>query len=122
MQTLSYGYLLPETGDAGSEWFPAIESNIQRLNDHDHKGVDSVKLDSESFELISDSIIPSDWAAYGGIYRALVTMPGSLEFDTTAIQFRTSDQDLYPSYEKITDNTFYVYSNDSSLTVEVLYA
>jgi hypothetical protein len=49
-------------------------------------------------------------------------MPGNLEFDTTPFHFRIGDADFYPSYEKITDNTFYVYINDNSLTVTVLYA
>lgn len=124
MQTLSNGYLLPETGDRGSVFFPALESNIQRLNGHTHNGSDSEKLNSEAIEAIVDtaSLVPANWSLQAnGQYRAAVTMPGSLQFDTSTIQLRTNDRMLYADVEKITINTFYVYVNDNSLTVAVLY-
>jgi len=124
MQTLSNGYQLPETGDRGSVWFPAIESNIQRLNDHTHNGVNSERLTPEAFDAFTDStsLIPANWTLHSsGIYRAAVTMPGSKLFDTTTINLRTNGRRLYADIEKITDNTFYVYVNDNSLTVTVLY-
>ena len=41
MIVLSNGYKLPETGDFGDVWFPALEDNIQRINTHNHDGTDS---------------------------------------------------------------------------------
>lgn len=122
MQTLSNGYLLPETGDRGSVFFPALESNIQRLNDHTHNGVDSESLTAESIVGLQDSIIPANWTLQAnGQYRAAVTMPGNTVFDTTTISLRTNNKVLYADVQKITANTFYVYVNDNSLTVEILY-
>lgn len=124
MQTLSNGYLLPETGDRGNTFFPALESNIQRLNDHSHNGSDSEKLTAEAITALIDSssLIPANWSVQpNGLYRAPVTMPGSLLFDTTSIELRTNNKVLYADIEKITANTFYVYVNDSSLTVTALY-
>lgn len=122
MQTLSNGYLLPETGDRGSVWFPALESNIQQLNDHNHNGSNSEKLSSEAIASLTAQILPGAWVVQAdGSYRAPVTMPGSLEFDTKIIKLRTNNKALYADVEKVTANTFYVYVNDNSLTVEIIY-
>lgn len=124
METLSNGYKKPDTGDRGNVFFPALEDNIQRLNDHTHNGSDSNKLTAESFLATVDntSLVPANWTVQpSGLYRAAVTMPGSLLFDTTTIQLRTNNKALYADIEKVTTNTFYVYVNDSTLTVSVLY-
>lgn len=122
MQTLSNGYLLPETGDRGSVWFPALESNIQQLNDHNHNGSNSEKLNSESFAGLTDQILPVAWAVQpSGLYRAAVLMPGSLEFDTKLIQLRTNGKALLADIERVTSNSFYVYVNDNALTVDIIY-
>ena len=120
--TLSNGYILPQTGDRGSVWFPALESNIQRLNDHNHDGNNSEKLSSSAFDSLTDQILPAAWVLQGnGLYRAAVTMPGSLQFDTKIIKTRANGRSLYADIEKLTANSFYVYVNDNSLTVGILY-
>jgi len=124
METLSNGYLKPETGDRGNEFFPALESNIERVNAHNHNGSNSEKLNSEALVALTDetSLISSNWVLHSsGIFRAVVTMPGSLQFDTTTINLRANNRALYADIEKITINTFYVYVNDNSLNVKVLY-
>ena len=122
MQTLSNGYLLPETGDRGGVFFPGLESNIQRLNDHTHNGADSEKLTPESIAGLNATISPGDWALHtNGLYRAALTMPGNKVFDTTTIRMVANNKFLYGDIEKITANTFYAYVNDPALTVTVLY-
>jgi hypothetical protein len=125
MQTLTNGYLLPETFDRGNTFFPALEQNIQRLNDHSHNGADSEKLNAESFLGLTDttSLVPANWTLQpNGLYRALVTMIGSMVFDTKNIRLVANNRVLYADYEKVTSNTFYVYVNDPSLSVTVLYS
>lgn len=124
MQTLSNGYLLPETGDRGNTFFPALESNIQRVNDHSHNGSDSEKLTPESFLGITDttSLVPANWILQpNGLYRAPVTMPGNKLFDSTTISLRLNNKPVYGDIEKITANTFYVYVNKPTISVTVLY-
>lgn len=122
MQTLSNGYLLPDTGDRGSTWFPALESNIQKINDHNHNGSNSEKLTSESVVSTTQQIIPGDWALQGnGLYRATVLMPGSLEFDTKLISLRTNNKIVLGDIQRVTANSFYVFVNDNTLTVDVVY-
>lgn len=124
MQTLSNGYLLPETGDRGNVFFPALESNIQRLNDHSHNGSDSERLTIEALEGSTDttSLVPANWVLQANeLYRAPVTMPGNRLFDTTTISLRANNKPLYGDIEKVTINTFYVYVSDPTLSVTVLY-
>lgn len=121
-QTLSNGYRLPEDGDRGSSWFSDLESNIQRVNDHNHNGANSEKLTAEAVVALTDTINPVDWAVQAnGLYRASVVMPLSLEFDTTSIGLRSNNKPIYGDIEKLTSNSFYVYVNDNSLTVTVVY-
>ncbi len=123
MQTLSNGYKKPQTGDRGATVFPALEDNIQRLNDHTHNGVNSEKLTSDSYTSLSSTILPAAWSLVSpGVYRALVTMPGAMLFDSKAVTLRTNDRTLYGDCQKVTANTFYVVVNDNSLTVKVVYA
>lgn len=124
MQTLSNGYLKPDSGDRGNVFFPALENNIQRLNDHTHNGSNSEKLTSEALVALLDStsLVPANWTLHSsGLYRAPVVMPGSTVFDTTTVSLRLNGKPLYGDIEKLTINTFYVYVNDPSISVTVLY-
>lgn len=48
MEILSYGYKKPVNGDTGDVFFPALEENIQKQNDHTHDGVNSAFIASQS--------------------------------------------------------------------------
>lgn len=124
MQTLSYGYLKPQTGDKGSIFFPALEFDIQQLNDHNHNGVNSAPVAGGSIQATTQDIFAADWVSVGGgTYRQLVTMPGALQYDNFIIGAKltaTMDQ-FYPVLEKVTNNTFYIYINDNSLDVTIYY-
>lgn len=128
MITLTYGLKKPQTGDKGSTFFPALEDNIDLLDSHDHDGVNSAKLQSSSVNAISQTVASGSWADQGGgIHRALVTMPSPLEFDTCTMNFEiASGADIgarfFPSYEKVSTNTFYVYINDNSVDIKVIYS
>ena len=122
--TLSNGYKLPENGDLGSSWFPDLEFDIQRLNDHSHNGIDSNKLTASSISLITETIA-LDAYTYDEIsnrYKAVIAMPSGLRVDTTNINFRdaVTKEKVYLSIEKASINTFNVYSMYPLLS-EVVY-
>lgn len=129
MQTLTYGYKKPETGDKGSIFFPALEFNIQRLNDHSHDGSNSQKLTAASVQGIGDTILAANWVAVAGqpgTYRQLVTMPPNTEFDGYGLAFRIDGglldgHEIHPVVEKSSASTYYVYINDNTQTLAVLY-
>lgn len=118
MQTLSYGYKKPANPDTGDLWFPALELDIQMLNDHTHNGVDSAPLATSQ-----QSALAANWVATsGGTYRQLMTMPTGLLYDSSQIWVRRSTgEQAYPTVEKVSSTTFYIYTNDNSLAYTVNY-
>jgi hypothetical protein len=124
MQTLSYGYKLPETGDQGATLFDALEDNITRLNDHNHDGVDSQQLTAQSIVGVAQTITSAGWSASGatGHYRQQVTLPAGFDFDLVQIGFRTTaGAQIYPTVERISDTQYYVYTIDNTLSYVALY-
>lgn len=113
MITLSFGYKLPETGDFGNVWFPALEDNITRLNSHNHDGTNSSKLESSSITAIRQTTVSGDFSLVGSQYRATVNMPSGLDFDDYLIVCKdpASQDQVYLSVEKISDAQFYLYTN-----------
>lgn len=127
MLTLSYGYLKPENGDLGSAWFPALAGDIVQLNNHTHDGIGSAILTAQSIVGISDTILAANWVATsGGTYRQAVTTPANVSFSSYGKSFEIANgasigHVIYPSVEKISATQYYVYTNDNTLNLTVLY-
>jgi hypothetical protein len=124
MQTLSYGYLKPQTGDKGSIFFPALEADIQQLNDHTHNGVNSALISSSSITPLTQNILAASWVATsGGTYRQLVSVTGGLSYDQfiVSVKLTATGHLIYPTIEKVSSTTFYVYTNDNSLDYTLVY-
>ena len=115
MTVLSYGYEKPANPDTGDIFFPAMERNIQRLNDHTHNGLNSAPLASRTVSLPSGSWVLAPIG--GGLYRQVLTFPGTFTYDTADLWFKLSTGELvYPTVERITSTTVYVYCNDNTKT------
>lgn len=120
MTTLSMGYQKPANTDTGDIFFPAMAANIQLLNDHTHDGVTSKLLSSTT-----QSILAASWAAApigGGVFRQLMTVPAGFSFDQCEVWFRLSTgQNVYPSVERQSSTTYYIYVNDNTLNITAFY-
>lgn len=120
MQTLSYGIQKPQNSDTGDVFFPALAANAQIQNDHNHDGVTSAPLASQS-----QSVLHANWTAApigGGVYLQLLTVPTGLSFDTCQVWFKLSTgQYVYPSVERVSSSTFNVFINDNSLDLTAYY-
>lgn len=131
MLTLTYGYFKPQTNDKGSVWFPALEDNFQRLNDHTHDGTNSALLPSSSINKtgFSSTIAAVDWSGSAGVYTKLVTVPSGISGAATYndityydIVVKNSSGDLiYPTITRNSASTFTVSVNDSSLALTIYY-
>lgn len=151
--TTTYGYKKPIVGENGSAsgdgWAASINFNTDRLDAHDHDGVDSARLTATAITAVSqnlnNTVHGSDttlgWVAQAtGEYKRTVSMtPSSLTFDTYSIQARkyTSTSgaedlwdDIYPTIEKTAVGTFDIYvnfnpatapANGSSIVVKIIY-
>jgi len=104
MIILSNGYKLPETGDFGDVWFPALEDNIQRTNDHTHNGTNSSKISSSSINVITQAIASGDFAPDGDRLSATISLAGgavSLDTKTVIVRDGTTKNPLYMDIQKI---------------------
>lgn len=124
--TLSYGYILPSTGDSGTALFTALENNITRLNDHTHDGTDSPPLPAQSIAGVSQTISSASWVASGaaGHYRQAVTVPSGFDFDEVQISFRVPGSTgayIHPTVERISDTQYYVYTTDNTINFTAVY-
>jgi len=123
MITLSKGFKLPETGDFGDVWFPALEDNITQLNSHKHDGVDSEKLSGSDLEISTVTALVGSFTDQGnGYYRALVLCPGGLAVSSFRVSMRdpTSFEPIFGKIELASTAAVYVYLN-SPQTVEVIF-
>lgn len=113
MQTLSYGYKKPQTDDTGNVFFPAMELNIQMLNDHTHDGVTSARLATTS-----QAISHTDWAAEAGftdLYAQTVTLPAGFLYANILIQLKDSAGNLVNNrIDAAASGTYKVFTNDSA--------
>lgn len=112
MQTLSYGYKKPTNPDTGDVIFPALEGDIQQLNDHNHDGVNSAPLATQQ-----QSVLAANWAPSGTTpaYRQLLTVPVGLQYDTCQIWVRRSTgEQVYPDIRRFSATQFYFYNANNT--------
>lgn len=137
MEELTYGYLKPGPGDKGSAFWDALRQDIQKMNDHKHDGETGSLLDSSNVSaVVGTTIAAADWGTVlgNGLYRQLVTMPyitGSspqvrMDYDTYRPVFRFSGgsfdgQEASLTTTKVSDSTYYVYCNDNTQALTVIY-
>jgi hypothetical protein len=126
--TLSYGFVKPVTGDKGSVFFPALEDNVQALNDHTHNGTNSAKITSASITAVTQAVASGSWSANGTGFRQTITIPTGLTsnggtYDSFNILFRNAanGRQLFLQTEKVTATTYYLYINDNSIDVTAVY-
>lgn len=119
IQTLSHGYEKPTNPTTGDVFWEALERNIQRMNDHDHDGVSAPQIAATVEEVLA-----ANWGADlgNGSYRQLITLPDPMEFDSTRIEVRRSTGEIaYPDIVRVSASTFYIYTNDNSVSYDVSY-
>jgi len=123
--TLSNGYVKPQSGDRGSVFFPILENNIQRLNDHTHDGVNSNKIPPSSFTVVSSAISSANWgSATNGIYSQTITVPaGIAEINEYGVYFynAANGHRLLLTMERASATTYNVFINDNSLNLVAVY-
>lgn len=116
---LDYGYKLPSNPTFGDVFWPAMEENIQKMNDHTHSGVDSAPIAA-----LTANVLSTDWGSDlgNGKYAQLITLPGTRTFDNTRIEVRRSTGEMaYPTIEKASSTTFNIFTNDPTLAYVISY-
>ena len=113
MQVLSFGYKLPETGDFGDVWFPALEDNITRVNSHTHDGSNSSRITSQGIAAVTQTVLSGAFSLVGSKYEATVTATGVANIDEYAIHVKdpTTKDPIYLEVEKISTTQYKLFTN-----------
>jgi hypothetical protein len=121
VQTLSYGFKKPDAGDRGPTVFPALESDIQQLNDHTHNGANSAKLPGSSIESGVVVVPQGSWIAdVGGMYKQTVSVPAAFDLAKAQLSFRVNNAAVFPKVTILTATQFEVFSNDNTVSFTAL--
>jgi hypothetical protein len=90
------------------------------MNDHNHDGSDTGFVGKDS-QTASSGSWGSDLG--GGTYRQLITLTNSRQYDSTIMQVRhgSSKNIIFPTIEKVSATTFYIYTNDNSVSFTIYY-
>ena len=103
---LSNGYRLPQTGDFGTDFFPDLEFNIQKINDD----FTILQNGSKGEALV---IPPADFVAQpNGEFRALVSFPSGRQVDITKLTIRdvTTKEQVYLRTERVNLSQAYIFT------------
>lgn len=125
--TLSFGWIVPSSGDRGSVFFPALESNIQKSNDHTHNGTNSANLSPSAISTtgFTSAISAASWgSATNGIYTQSVTVPaGVTEVNNYNVYFYNSStmERLLLSMTRTAATTYNVSINDNTVNLVAVY-
>jgi len=121
--TLSYGFIQPQNGDKGSVWFPALNSNIQQLNDHTHDGFTSAQIAATSINAGTVAIPSASWVLdVTGRYRQDVTVPSGFNMTGYSITFYLSTGEIiHPSITQLSSTSFRIFGPDNTLTYSAVF-
>lgn len=103
---------LPSDPTYGDVFYPALEYDIQRINDHTHNGTLGNITPTSTV-----SVSAGSWGADlgGGTYRQSKAVATGYTMDNSIIQVRNSSGHIvYPTIEKIDANNFYIYTNNNA--------
>jgi hypothetical protein len=121
--TLSYGYINPQNGDPGSVWFPALNSNITQLNNHNHDGITSAAIPSSSTVSGTVSIPAGSWVLdVTGRYKQDILVPSGYNMTQYSIMFYLSTGEIiYPSITQLSGTSFRVFGPDNTLSYVAVF-
>lgn len=110
--------ILPDTGDKGSVWFPALETNITKINSHSHDGVNAAQIVSTDVLAVKQAISASWSDPVNGVYSQELTLPNDANYADVFIMIKSgSGNQLYLDVKPgSTGKKYKVYSNDNTLT------
>jgi hypothetical protein len=123
MIVLSYGFQQPENGDPGSVWFPALNADIQKMNDHNHDGTNSSLLNLSSFTGGVVNALAANWVLdVPGRYKQLLVTPTGYNYDDFTPSFRLANGDIvYPRCDRISGTSFEVFTIDNTQGFQVVF-
>ncbi len=123
-------YQKPSPKDQGSDVYDTLEIYMERMANHTHSGSDSQQISLNFTKEFQDLTVGVDltWTDLGDSnYRATIAIPAVATYDGNLRQFLYKPnaggnyKEFKPSVEKIDDNNFYVFANDNTIDLRIVY-
>lgn len=116
-----------EASDRGKAFCPAISANFEKLDTHNHDGVNSEKVASQSVVKTEVILAEADWVGEQRGFKQTVALPSGFLFDTTDLYFIVSTgarqgQRINPTIVKVNDTSFDVYVTGGNYDLKVIYS
>jgi len=113
METLNYGYKKPENNDLGAAFWNALSSNIERLANHSHDGVNSATIDISETGVVEE-LDNTDWTVDGNWKWKLVTFPSGYTYGVADVKFflgsgTYNGERFFPKVAKMSSTSMKVY-------------
>lgn len=124
---IAYGYKRPNIGDRLTWWADWL-FNFDRLSTHKHDGTDSAKISTAALSRPTDLITAANWGTgTNGYFKQTIACPAGVSFPQAVpvfyVEGGTSNGHLiHPSIKQLSETTYEVTVNDSSLNLRVVYA
>lgn len=116
---------VPEPGDRGSVFCPAISENFETLDEHNHDGSNSPLINAKAIAKSTINLVAAGWVATAVDYKQLVTLPSGYSFDTATIKAIIMSgiyigAEFVPTINKISPTTFELFSLLGNIDVKVV--
>lgn len=119
-------FKIPETGDRGSVFCPAISENFETLDGHNHDGVNSSLVSSKTIEKGTATLLIAEWVLNAqGEYEQEITLASGYAFDTILTKFIIASgpnlgHEIHPTVIKSASNKFKVGVMDNTFDLKVV--
>ena len=123
-------YVLPSNGDRGeAEVFDVLETFLERLATHSHTGQDSTSLTLNIEKDIAEFTngVDLSWILVStDRFRAEIVVAENKSYDETIRKYFVLDpltneyKEWYPEVEKATNTSYYIYTNDNTISLRII--
>lgn len=121
MVVLSFGFQNPQNGDPGSIYFPALNFDIEQLNDHTHDGVNSALISGPSIAPTIFTAASANWTGTPGNYAQQIILPLGFNLqESVMVVFDASGNVVANNIDNVGGTEFTIYSPDNTFVYTVV--
>lgn len=111
----------PQTGDKGDVFFPILERDIEKINNHTHNGLNAAKISTTDINKATVAIPKESWTAQvNGVWSQEVLIPNDANYADVYIMIKSAPagEQLFLDVKPVLGQPkkFIVYCNDNNVS------
>ena len=116
---------IPDTGDRGNSFCPAISEDLTILDTHNHDGVNSAPIASKSLQKGLINLEAANWIETDTDFKQTINLPSGYNFDLTLLKFIITSgvyigKEITPTINKVSPTSFDVHCLLGNIDVKVV--